>query len=65
MTDALATAFMLLSDECIEQLCERSPGLEAWIVEDATAPDVDDRVRHYGGCARLGRVASGFSRKDA
>ena len=37
MTDALATAFMLLSDEYIEQLCERSPGLEAWIVEDAPA----------------------------
>ena len=49
MTDALATAFMLLSDEGIEQLCEASPGLEAWIVEGATAPDVDDRVRHYGG----------------
>jgi hypothetical protein len=32
-------------------LCERSPGLEAWIVADATAPDVDDRVRHYGGAA--------------
>ena len=51
VTDALATAFMLLSDECIEQLCERSPGLEAWIVEDATAPGVDDRVCHYVGCA--------------
>ena len=49
VTDALATAFMLLSDEGIEQLCEASPGLEAWIVEGATAPDVDDRVRHYGG----------------
>jgi FAD:protein FMN transferase len=49
VTDALATAFMLLSDEYVEQLCERSPGLEAWIVADATAPDVDDRVRHYGG----------------
>jgi thiamine biosynthesis lipoprotein len=49
VTDALATAFMLLSDEWIEQLCDASPGLEAWIVDDATAPDVDDRVRHYGG----------------
>ena len=48
VTDALATAFMLLSDECIEQLCEGSPGLEAWVVEDATAPD--DQMRHYGGC---------------
>ena len=38
VTDALATAFMLLSDEGIEQLCERSPGLEAWIVEDAPPP---------------------------
>jgi FAD:protein FMN transferase len=49
VTDALATAFMLLSDGYVEQLCKRSPGLEAWIVADATAPDVDDRVRHYGG----------------
>ena len=49
VTDALATAFMLLSEEDIEQLCKRSPGLEAWIVEDATARDADDRVRHYGG----------------
>jgi FAD:protein FMN transferase len=48
VTDALATAFMLLSDECIQQLCKRSPAVEAWIVEKATAPDVDDRVRHYG-----------------
>ena len=49
VTDALATAFMLLGDEGIEQVCEASPGLEAWIVEGATPPDVDDRVRHYGG----------------
>jgi thiamine biosynthesis lipoprotein len=48
VADALATAFMLLSDEYIEQLCERCPGLDAWIVEDATAGNVDDRVRHYG-----------------
>jgi FAD:protein FMN transferase len=61
VTDALATAFMLLSDEDIEQLCEGSPGLEAWIVEEAIAPDVDHRVRHYG----VNRMASGFSRKDA
>jgi thiamine biosynthesis lipoprotein len=63
VTDALATAFMLLSDGYIEQLCDDSPGLEAWIVEDATAPNVDDRVRHYG--VNSSRVASGFGRKDA
>ncbi|HEU4891904.1 MAG TPA: FAD:protein FMN transferase, partial [Vicinamibacterales bacterium] len=50
VTDALATAFMLLSDECIEQLCERSPGLEAWIVDvPATGSGAGGRWLHFGG----------------
>ena len=53
VTDALATAFMLLSDECIEQLCERSPGLEAWIVEaPTTASGPEARWLHLGSLAR-------------
>jgi len=31
VADALTTAFMMMSSEQIEALCERSPGLEAWI----------------------------------
>jgi thiamine biosynthesis lipoprotein len=53
VTDALATAFMLLSDECIEQLCERSPGLEAWIVDaPTTGSGGGTRWLHFGSGAR-------------
>jgi len=34
VTDALTTACMLLSLDEIEALCENSPGLEIWILED-------------------------------
>ena len=34
VTDALTTAFMLLSQEEIERLCASSPGLEAWILPE-------------------------------
>jgi thiamine biosynthesis lipoprotein len=34
VTDALTTACMMLGLDEIEALCERSPGLEAWILED-------------------------------
>lgn len=34
MADALATAFMLVGIEDVESLCERSPGLEAWILAE-------------------------------
>ena len=33
ITDALTTAFMMLSHEDIEGLCERSPGMEAWTLD--------------------------------
>ena len=53
VTDALATAFMLLRDDCIEQLCERSPGLEAWIVDaPPTRSGAGSRWRHFGSGAR-------------
>ncbi len=34
VADALTTAFMLLPVDAIEALCQRSPGLEAWILDD-------------------------------
>ena len=50
VTDALTTAFLLLSREEVEGLCERSPGLEAWILMDtaAGAPS-ESRLLHFGG----------------
>jgi thiamine biosynthesis lipoprotein len=50
VTDALATAFMLLSLEEIEELCERSPGLEAWILpKSAGGPHAETNLLHVGG----------------
>jgi len=52
ITDALATAFMLLSREEVEGLCDRSPGLEAWILpEPAGDPHGETRLLHFGGSA--------------
>jgi FAD:protein FMN transferase len=52
VTDALTTAFMLLSFEEIERLCEGSPGLEAWMLpEPAVAPHGETRLLHIGGRA--------------
>jgi thiamine biosynthesis lipoprotein len=50
VTDALTTAFMLISAEEIEELCERSPGLEAWILPDqAEGPHSEPELLHFGG----------------
>jgi thiamine biosynthesis lipoprotein len=50
VTDALTTAFMLLSSDEIAALCERSPGLEAWVL---TEPDggqpAEAGLRHFCG----------------
>ena len=50
VADALATAVMLLSPGDIEVLCERSPGLEAWILPE---PEAGGRggadLVHFGG----------------
>jgi thiamine biosynthesis lipoprotein len=52
VTDALTTAFMLLSPNEIERLCERSPGLEAWILpKPAGDPDGRSHVLRFGGPA--------------
>jgi thiamine biosynthesis lipoprotein len=50
VADALATAFMLLSPEEVETLCERSPGLEAWLLpEPAEGPREEAVLVHFGG----------------
>ena len=52
ITDALTTAFMLLTPEEIEGLCERSPGLEAWILPDPPGdPHTETPLLHFGGPA--------------
>jgi len=45
VADALTTAFMLLSEETIGDLCARAPGVEAWILPD----DGERAVMHFGG----------------
>ena len=52
VADALTTAFMLLSTEEIEGLCERTPGLEAWLLPDPGAgPHAESGLFHFGGPA--------------
>lgn len=53
VTDALTTAFMLMSIESVEVLCDGSPGLEAWILEDPCAGQQEPaRLLHFGGARR-------------
>lgn len=48
VTDALTTAFMLLSPAEIDALCWQSPGLEAWILPDsASASAGDSEAQHF------------------
>ena len=52
VTDALTTAFMLLSAEEIAALCERSPGLEAWVLPESDGRQPDEaELLHFGGAA--------------
>ena len=52
VTDALTTAFMLLGLEEIQSLCERSPGLEAWILAaSGGGPHEEPSLVHFGGAA--------------
>ena len=53
VADALTTAFMLLSAEEIAALCERSPGLEAWVLSGSAGgkPGEADLL-HFGGSAK-------------
>jgi thiamine biosynthesis lipoprotein len=54
VADALTTAFMLLPADQIEALCERSPGLDAWVLTDGGAGAAD--LIHVAGPA-LDRAA--------
>jgi thiamine biosynthesis lipoprotein len=50
VTDALTTAFMLLTIEEIAALCERSPGLEAWVLPESTGGQPGEaELLHFGG----------------
>jgi thiamine biosynthesis lipoprotein len=48
VVDALTTAFMLMTADDIAALCERSPGLEAWVLPGGGAAGTAD-LRHFGG----------------
>jgi FAD:protein FMN transferase len=50
VTDALTTACMLLNPDQIEALCERSPGLETWILPECeNTSERDPDLIHFGG----------------
>jgi thiamine biosynthesis lipoprotein len=50
VTDALTTVFMLMSSEAIESLCERTPGVEAWILMEPSAGSYGEAdLLHFGG----------------
>ena len=40
---------MLLGASEIEELCARSPGLEAWILPAPGRPEEESRLLHFGG----------------
>jgi thiamine biosynthesis lipoprotein ApbE len=50
VADALTTAFLLISPGEIQALCERSPGVEAWILAEPTDNgDPEATLLHFGG----------------
>jgi len=50
VADALTTAFLLQSPEEIELLCERSPGVEAWVLAEPTDNGgAEATLLHFGG----------------
>jgi thiamine biosynthesis lipoprotein len=53
VSDALATAFMLLDLDELEAFCARSPGLEAWVLRVPQGePRQEARLVQLGGSAR-------------
>ena len=49
VTDALTTAFMLLGSDEIAALCDRSPGLEAWVLQESAGREPDEaELLHFG-----------------
>jgi thiamine biosynthesis lipoprotein ApbE len=64
VTDALATAFMLLDPDEITALCATSPGLEAWILLGAAGGQGDEtNLLHFrsesDGATPLGKPTAG------
>lgn len=58
VTDALTTACMVMSVSEIVALCARSPGLEAWVLEDHGQDGAGEAgLRHFGGMHSDGPVA--------
>jgi len=58
VTDALTTACMVMSVDEIAGLCARSPGLEAWVLEDHGQDGPGEAgLRHFGGIDSDGPVA--------
>lgn len=52
VADALTTAFMLLSPDAIQELCEGCPGLEAWILPEPERDSAGEpRLVHFGAAA--------------
>ena len=52
VADALTTAFMLMPRRDVEALCRRTPGLEAWLLEEPPRRSGGEALlRHYGGPA--------------
>jgi thiamine biosynthesis lipoprotein len=50
VADALTTAFLLLGPEEIETLCERNPGVEAWVLQEPNGGGGRDAsLLHFGG----------------
>jgi thiamine biosynthesis lipoprotein len=50
VTDALTTAFMLLGVGEIAAICDRSPGLEAWILPESAGGQADESgLLHFRG----------------
>lgn len=55
VADALTTAFMVLNVDQIAALCERSPGLEAWVLLDGASTGSADLL-HFKGPAAVASV---------
>jgi len=51
VADALTTAMMMLSVDEVASLCEHSPGLQAWVLPDASGPSGGANLLHFGGQA--------------
>jgi thiamine biosynthesis lipoprotein len=51
VSDALTTAFMLLTPEEIEELCESTSGMEAWILPESAGAHGESELLHFGGPA--------------